>query len=174
MRSGWSGRLASDRAATELPSVGPPGGQPRRASGKGVLLHRRCALENEDEVRALEDSYDEAWNRGDVDALLACMTDDALIVDPLGRVARGRDEIRHLLAPLIGPTGGDSTHRSEIVRVEFVTPDIALVDAEAVISDFGPGPEPVRHSFTDVLVRTSDGWRINHVRAYVFMPRPRT
>ena len=126
-------------------------------------------MQNENAVRALEAAYDEAWNRGDVDALLACMTDDALIVDPLGRVARGRDEIRHLLAPLIGPTGGDSTHRSEIVRVEFVTPDIALVDGRAHIEGLvlgeGKAPSDHFHRFTDVVVRREGQWKIAQIRA---------
>jgi uncharacterized protein (TIGR02246 family) len=128
-----------------------------------------CTLQIENEVRALEAAYDEAWNRGDVDALLACMTDDVLVVDPLGRVSRGRDEVRNLLAPLVAPTGGDSTHKSEIVRVEFVTPDIAVVDGRAHIEGLVlvPGEAALDrfHRFTDVVVRYAGQWKIAQIRA---------
>ncbi len=126
-------------------------------------------MQDEDAVRELEELYDESWNRGDVDALLYCLTDDALIVDPLGRVARGHDEIRHLLAPLMGPAGGDSTHKSELVRVEFVTPDIALVDGRAHIEvpvlGEGNAPSDRFHRFTDMVVRREGQWKIAHIRA---------
>jgi uncharacterized protein (TIGR02246 family) len=137
-----------------------------------------CASQAENAVRALEAAYDEAWNRGDVDALLACITNDALVVDPLGRVSRGRDEIRNLLAPLIGPTGGDSTHRSEIVRVELVTPDTAVVDGRAHIEGLvlvpGETASDRFHRFTDVVVRCEGQWKIAQIRACPFEKDPST
>ena len=105
-------------------------------------------------------------------SLLQLLTDGVVIINPYGETTAGRDEVELFFAALFDGVGKGSRHSSLIRGVHFVRPDVALVDAEAVISDFGPGPQPVRHSFTDVLVRTSDGWRINHVRAYVFMPRP--
>ena len=70
-----------------------------------------------------------------------------------------------------GPARG-SKHMSEVVAVRFVKSDVALVDGLATISGFGGRSEPLRHNYTDVLVRTSDGWRIDQVRAYVFMQMP--
>lgn len=32
--------------------------------------------------------------------------------------------------------------------------------------------EMAENRFTDVLVRTPEGWRITHVRAYTFIPLP--
>lgn len=126
-------------------------------------------MQNENAVRALEAAYDEAWNRGDVDALLACMTDDAVIVDPLGKVSRGRDAIRARLAPLMGPIGDDSTHTSEIVRVEFVTPEVALVDGRAhiehLVLEAGQAAADYFHRFTDVVVRREGQWKIAQIRA---------
>ena len=125
-------------------------------------------------VRAIEATYDSAWNAGDLASLLQLLTDGVVIVNPYGETTAGRDEVELFFTVLFNGVGKGSRHSSQIRSVHFVTPDVALVDAEAVISDFGPGPEPVRHNFTDVLVRTSGGWRIDHVRAYVFMPRPGT
>ena len=133
-------------------------------------------MNDENAVRALEAAYDAAWNRGDVDALLACMAHDVLIVDPNGRVSRGHDEVRALLSPLIGPTGGDSTHKSEIVRVEFVTSEIALVDGRAHIEGLTLG-EPASayfHRFTDVVVRREGQWKIAQIRASPLEPAAST
>ncbi|MBN2566365.1 MAG: SgcJ/EcaC family oxidoreductase [Candidatus Eisenbacteria bacterium] len=123
-------------------------------------------------VRAVEEAYDSAWNAGDLSSILRLLTDGVVITNPYGETTAGRAEVERFFTTLFSGVAKGSTHSSQIRAVHFVTPDVALVDAEAVISDFGPGPEPVRHSFTDVLVRTADGWRIDHVRAFVFMSRP--
>jgi uncharacterized protein (TIGR02246 family) len=123
-------------------------------------------------VRAVEEAYDSAWDAGDIGAILELLTEGVVITNPYGETTTGRDEVERFFATLFSGVAKGSRHSSQIRAVHFVTPDVALVDAEAVISDFGPGPEPVRHSFTDVLVRTAGGWRIDHVRAFVFMPRP--
>jgi len=123
-------------------------------------------------VRAVETAYDAAWNAGDLASLLQLLTDRVVIINPYGEMTTGRDTVETSFTALFDGVARGSTHTSQIRAIHFVTPDIALVDAEAVISDFGPGPEPLRHDFTDVLVRTREGWRIDHVRAYTFIPRP--
>lgn len=123
-------------------------------------------------VRAVEAAYDSAWNAGDLASILRLLTDGVVIINPYGETMNGRAEVERSFAALFEGVAKGSRHSSQIRAVHFVTPDVALVDADAVISDFGPGPEPVRHAFTDVLVRDDDGWRIAHVRAYVFMLRP--
>jgi uncharacterized protein (TIGR02246 family) len=138
----------------------------------GSSLHLRDVLQAEEAIRALEAAYDDAWNRGDVDALIACFTDDALIVDPRGGVTRGHDDIRRLLSPMLGPSGGGSTHNSEIVRVEFVTPEVALVDGRAHITGL-PEEQDAKglvHRFTDVLAWRDGRWKIAHIRACPLEP----
>jgi uncharacterized protein (TIGR02246 family) len=125
-------------------------------------------------VRAVEADYDAAWNAGDLASLLQLLTDRVVIINPYGEMTRGRAAVETSFTALFDGAAKGSTHSSQIRAVHFVAPDIALVDAEAVISNFGSELEPLRHSFTDVLVRTGEGWRIDHVRAYTFIPRPRT
>jgi uncharacterized protein (TIGR02246 family) len=128
--------------------------------------------DDEAAVRAVESAYDAAWNAGDVAAVVSLLTDSVVITNPSGETTVGRDEAASSFAALMdGPARG-STHTSEIVAVRFVTPDVALVDGLATISGFGARAEPLRHDYTDVLVLTTDGWRIDQVRAYVFMQLP--
>lgn len=124
-------------------------------------------------VRAVEAAYDAAWNAGDLRSLLRLLTERVVIINPYGEMSVGREAVETSFAALFEGVARGSIHSSHIRAVHSVTPDVALVDAEAVISNFGPGLEPLRHDFTDVLVRTRDGWRIDHVRAYAFIPRPR-
>jgi len=123
-------------------------------------------------VHAVEAAYDAAWNSGDLTSLLGLLTERVTIVNPYGEMTTGRDAVESSFTALFEGTARGSTHVSRIRCVHFVGPDLALVDAEAVISDFGPARETLRHDFTDVLVRTPEGWRIDHVRAYTFIPRP--
>lgn len=123
-------------------------------------------------VRATEAAYDAAWNAGDLVALAGLLTPDVVVVNPYGEATAGRDEVELMFKALFEGAARGSTHLSQVRAVHFVSPDVALVDAEATISGFGSRDEPLRHSFTDVLVRTTHGWRIRHVRAYTFLPRP--
>ena len=78
-------------------------------------------------------------------------------------------------ASLLAGVGRGSTHSCEIIGIHVVTDDVALVDGEAVIEGFsaddGSAMAPLRHRFTDVLVKGEGGRLITHVRAYVFMCR---
>ena len=137
-----------------------------------MTARQESAQADEADVRAVEAAYDAAWNAGDLEALLNLLTDGVVVINPYGEVLIGRDAVEASFGVLFGGVAKGSTHTSHIRAIHFITPDVALVDAEAVISDFGPGPEPLRHDFTDILVRTPTGWRIDHVRAYTFIPRP--
>jgi uncharacterized protein (TIGR02246 family) len=123
-------------------------------------------------VRAVEADYGAAWNAGDLAPLLELLTGGVVIINPYGELISGRDAVETSFTVLFEGVAKGSTHSSRIRAVHFVAPDVTVVDAEAVISDSGHGPEPLRHSFTDILVRTGDGWRIDHIRAYAFIPRP--
>ncbi len=117
-----------------------------------------------EQVRAVEAAYDTAETRGNAPGVLACLTEDVTVVDPRGEVARGRAEVEGMLSAFLGGAARGTSHRSEVVRVELVTADVALVDGVATIG--GAGEAPYLHSYTDVLRRDEGGsWRIAHVRA---------
>lgn len=122
---------------------------------------------DEELIRKVEATYDLAWQQRNVDGVLACLTEDALLINPRGEVAAGRGEIRNLLSKFLeGPAKG-SKHTSYVTRINFVTNDVAVVDGEALIEGLKlADSSTLRHRFTDILVRSGDVWLIAHVRAY--------
>lgn len=123
-------------------------------------------------IREVERAYDAAWQAGDLDGLLACLSPDAVLVNPFGETAEGHAEIRNELAKVLGGSAAPQKHTSIVSRVAIVTDDVALVDGEAVVED-GPDRAPLRHRFTDVLVRREEGWLVAHIRAYQHLERRR-
>jgi uncharacterized protein (TIGR02246 family) len=118
-------------------------------------------------VRAIEAAYDRAWQAGDIESLLACLSEDAVLINPHGEVARGHSGIRRELTAVLGGPARGSQHTSSISRIEFVTADVAIVDGQAMIELPGQDDRAstLAHRFTDILVRNSGVWVIAHIRA---------
>src|SRR5688572_24210376 len=92
---------------------------------------RNLVAAYESEIRAIEARYDAAWNRSDPDALTANLADDAVVVNPYGDVVQGRAAFRSLIADVLAGRFAGSRHEGSIRRIQFVAPDVALVDGEA-------------------------------------------
>ena len=124
------------------------------------------------EIRAVEAAYDAAWQAGDIDGLLACLTREAVLVNPRGVGAKGHAEIRAELSKVMRGFAAGFTHSSGLRRIEFVTSLVAVVDGEAmndVTHSNKPSARSLTPRFTDVSVKQSDKWKIAHIRAYVLM-----
>ena len=124
---------------------------------------------NEELVLKVEAAYDYAWQVGDVEGIVACLTKDAVLISPRGDEACGHKEIRNLLSEFLGGPAKGSTHTGRIIRINFVTDDVAIVDGEAIIDgvDFADLSTLAHHRFTDVLVRSRENvWLIAQIRAY--------
>jgi uncharacterized protein (TIGR02246 family) len=120
-------------------------------------------------VLAVEAAYDASWCAGDLQGLMGCLSDDAVLVNPRGEVAVGHDAIRTALGTFLAGEARGSTHRSEVSLVTFIRHDVAVVDGDATI-ELPDARATLRHPFTDILVRHENRWKIAHVRAYHFEP----
>jgi len=126
---------------------------------------------DEEAIRSVESRYDAAWSSGDVASLVATFTREAVVIDPFGRIHAGITGLEEFLRSFLGGEGKGSRHVSSILRVSFVTDDVAIADGEATIYGLrapeGGSAPPFVHRFTDILVKEGATWRIAHVRAYV-------
>ena len=77
-----------------------------------------------------------ASQRGDLRGLVDIYATDAQTVSLSGKVLRGRDAIeadyRALLMTASSRSGRHHTHPTESVRIEFITPDVALIEVASV------------------------------------------
>jgi len=124
-------------------------------------------------IRALEEAYDSAWNAADVTSLVAALTPDVVVVNPMGKRAQGQAEVGRVLGEFLRGPGKGSRHKSVVLGIEFIGDDVAVVDGEATlegttgISD--ASATPFVHRFTDVVVKRGGMWKVAHVRAYIFL-----
>jgi uncharacterized protein (TIGR02246 family) len=121
---------------------------------------------DEERIRKTEADYDHAWKQGDMEGIMACFTEEALLISPRDDVAFGKAQIRDLLSGFIGGEAKGTKHTSRITRISFVTDDVAVVDGEALIEGAENLSDAIKlHRFTDILVRSGDTWLIAHIRA---------
>ncbi len=119
--------------------------------------------ERQDEVFALLARLADAWNDGDATAYARLFTEDADYVTFFGANMPGRRLIESSHRALFeGPLKGSKVScGTDVPRVRFVRPDVAIVVIGGGSSLSGGVPEPGRDStITYVLVEEDDGWRV--------------
>lgn len=122
---------------------------------------------DEERIRRTEVNYDHAWQKGDIEGVVACFANDALLISPRGDMAVGTEEIRNLFSEFLGTEAKGTKHTSRIIRISFVTDDVAVVDGEAFIEGAeNLSATDTHHRFTDILIRSGDVWLISQIRAY--------
>ncbi len=122
---------------------------------------------DEDLIRKREAFYDNAWHQSDIEGLLACFKEDALIISPRNDVASGKDEIRKLFSDFLAGDAKSTKHTSRISRINFITDDVAIVDGDAFIEGSeNLSTSDMHHRFSDILVRYEKDWFIAQIRAY--------
>ena len=121
---------------------------------------------DEDQIRALENDFNVAWDRHDAEGMAASLADDAQFITVNGAWTTSRVGFRDLMARLHGPSGPfrTSTRRTPEMSVTFLAPDIAILHARfwiagEVLQDHLS--QASRESVGTRVVRKRDGrWRI--------------
>ena len=121
---------------------------------------------DEDQIRALENDFNVAWDRHDAEGMAASLADDAQFITVNGARTTSRVGFRDLMARLHGPSGPfrTSTRRTPEMSVTFLAPDIAIlhsrfwIDGEVLHDDLS---QASRESVGTRVVRKLGGrWRI--------------
>ncbi len=130
-------------------------------------------------IRAVENSYDTAWQNGNIESLIECLTDNIVVVNPFGQSAIGKIEFRKMLVEFLNGPGKNTKHTSTILRISFITDGVASVDGKAIINSADKNKNldnssPLIHYFTDILVKQNERWKIAAIRAYTFITEKAT
>ena len=134
-----------------------------------------AAQADEAAIRQLSNDFFAAWTHHDVKAMAATFAEDADIINPFGRVAKGRAEIEKLFAEEhAGPFKGTSYEATVSVRI--MAPGVALGDWEATVTGMhdasGQALPPFKHHVAAVYVKKGGRWLAAAGRPYAFLPPP--
>ena len=122
-------------------------------------------------IQALYREFLQSWNDLDAEKLAAAFTDDAGLIGFDGSEMHGRAEIESTIRKIFDDHGKPSaagqgpqtgTFVSAVRRIQFLTPDSAIltaVNGSAVSGKLAPERNAVQSL---VAVRTPAGWRIAH------------
>jgi len=121
-------------------------------------------------------AFQTAWNSHDLDAFRALFHEDASFVNRFGHYVRGVDAIIGMHAPIHATIYSDSTLANELIAVDAIGDDGAIVHFWSRLTVGGAhpaGPHAVDTLILAVLTRRDDAWRIKALEN-VTLTNPRT
>ena len=116
---------------------------------------------DEDAVRTVIQALDDAWNRGDGTAWADHYAEDGEFINILGTVFEGREAVGAHHNEILTTTFKGSQVKSVIRRLEWLGPDVAIVDTDFSIRNF----ERLPRRLPRVLADGSMGHRLKHIVA---------
>ena len=129
-------------------------------AGLPLALAGQQASPDEVQLRQRIAAHQVASEHGDLRGLVDLYASDAQTVSSSGQVTRGRDEIeasyRAQLATPATRSGRHHTHPPESIRIEFVTPEVAVVEVASV--NVG-GTDGTGKALADAPVQLITVWR---------------
>jgi uncharacterized protein (TIGR02246 family) len=141
--------------------------QNEKRQGKGDATKDRGGLTpqasraEEQAIRKVNESYSAAYNKGDLDGMLADWAEDAEFISESGKVYRGKPQLRVLLKKSLAHNkGAKQSNTTQSIR--FLKPDVAVelgtvtVTSPDGATDSGP--------FETMWVKTNGRWYITRVR----------
>jgi uncharacterized protein (TIGR02246 family) len=115
-------------------------------------------------IRGVYRCISEAWEKGDARRVVANFAEDGDMIDPFGRVARGRDAVAALLAGNFGGMFQGSRIVFDPQRIRFLTRELAVVDGTwQVTLPQAPGgqkPPPITGLVTTVFRKVNGRWQV--------------
>jgi uncharacterized protein (TIGR02246 family) len=118
------------------------------------------------------------WNSHDPKAMAAVFTEDGDAINPMGQHAAGRAELEKMFTAEQTGKGPmrDSTVEVKDEPIRFLTADVAVSDAEVVLTGaYGPDGSkagPIGVHVTNVWKKVDGKWWIEASRPYIKMAPP--
>ena len=140
-------------------SVGEAASRP--ASAQAVVNAARAIPAAEAEIRAADDAFVAAYNKGDAPALAAMFTEDAEVVESDGARYKGRELITRAFTESFAASKGARIALG-IAGIRFVTPDVAQEEGRSVVTP--ASGSPVARYYTVLYVKREGRWLMASVR----------
>jgi uncharacterized protein (TIGR02246 family) len=127
-------------------------------AGLALASGQATPANEESAVRAAVDSYTSAFNKGDLDGVLAHVAADADFIDHSGKQYKGKADLAELLKHLLVDLKG-SKLKSAITSIHFLRPDVAVVDGKADVT----APDGTTNSgrYTSTWTKSDGKWLLS-------------
>ena len=117
-----------------------------------------------------------AWNRHDTAAMAQSWAEDGDLINPFGRVAKGRDQVQQLFRDEHAGPFKTCSHQMKIGEVRMLGSDTAIADGDCTLTGArGPDGKEMRPFTPHVffVMRKNEGqWQIIAARPYSFASMP--
>jgi uncharacterized protein (TIGR02246 family) len=136
------------------------------------MMTARARAADEQPIKDRLQEFQSAWNKDETTAMAAVWAEDGTLINPVGIFAQGRDAIVKVFVQEHAGVFKASKYETREVKIQWVTPDVAIVDATANISgvrgpDGAAAPDYLHH-VTWVFVKKDSKWMAAAVRPYKF------
>ncbi len=162
----WEGDLGANVAGYEPPPQQAPGPVAKTPSNAPAPEPVPAPMsEAEKAIRAFDDEFARAYNRGDSKAVAALFTEDAEAIEPDGTRLEGREAIERLFAETFAASPGVKI-AIEAEALRFLGPDAVREEGRTLIDPpKGKGErERVVRPYTALLVKRGGRWLLSSVR----------
>jgi uncharacterized protein (TIGR02246 family) len=130
----------------------------------------------ESQVRARSQEFAAAWNQHDAKAMAALWAPDGDVINPSGRVAKGRAEVEKLFTDEHSSFMKGTTFTITGNAVRLLKPDVAFADWDVDISGMqapdGTAMPTRKFHVNVVLVKKSGQWWVVAGRPVSYLPPP--
>ncbi len=140
----------------------------------GAKMKGRAA--DEDAIKKVFADFAAAWEKDDLKGMAAFWTDDGDLINPGGRVGKGRSEVEKLLADEHSSVFKGTRITFTNGEIRFVGRDVAIYDAAyEIVGAHGPDGKELpaqKGLLTSVLAKKDGQWRTVAARPMVPAPPP--
>jgi uncharacterized protein (TIGR02246 family) len=129
------------------------------------------------EIAKTAEAFFGAWNKHDIGAMAAFWTDDATLINPMGRLAHGRADIEKLLTDEQSTVFKNSTATVAGMKVtRALGANMAFCDGEMTV-DGAQGPDgsalpQMKIHLAVIMERKGGHWMFAEARPYSFLQPP--
>ncbi|MGH9443678.1 MAG: SgcJ/EcaC family oxidoreductase [Thermoanaerobaculia bacterium] len=127
-------------------------------------------------VEKLRHEFISAWNAHDAKKMASVWWEDGDLINPFGRVEKGREAIEKLFVEEQSGVMKPTTYKVESTSLREIGSNVAIEDWVAVVTGMkapdGKAMPDFRHNVTFIALKRDGRWSAVSVRAYVFMPMP--
>ena len=114
----------------------------------------------EKEIRAADDAFATAFNKGDLDTLRGFWADDADYVDDTGAEHKGKAAIAEMMKQNAAQYKG-YTMKINVASVHFPRPDVAIDEGSVTLTSTDGNSDSNR--YLSVWVKNGDRWQLSNV-----------